>query len=127
MMKELDQKGKRQKGKDPQERTTEETFTEEEYVKLCMWLTQQPQSAAARDLSMATHMLSCCGRSDDTRLVKLADIMKPRLIRHMGEAALAISAAMKGLLLSSCAPVRIAFQLAFSDSGSCTSCASTSL
>ena len=85
ILNDLAKKGRRQEGADPQAGTAAETFTEEEWVKYCLHCLQQPDGASASDLSTSTHMLGCCGRSDDTRLVKLPDAMKPRLIKSMGE------------------------------------------
>ena len=78
-------KGKRAAGtKDPQAGTGAETFTMDQFVELCSHLLKSAAVDAGRDLSMATMMYSCCGRSDDIGLVFLPDIMKPRLIKHIG-------------------------------------------
>ena len=81
----LAEKGKRPAaGKDPQAGTGEETFSMEQFVQLSHYLLSQEALDSARDLSIATMMFSCCGRSDDVLLLHLADIIAPRLIKSLG-------------------------------------------
>ena len=80
------EKGKRPSGKkDSQSATGEETFSIEQFVQLVRFLLACAALEAGRDLSCATMMFSCCGRSDDILLLYLPDIIRPRLIKSIGE------------------------------------------
>lgn len=41
-------------------------------------------ATAARDMSFSLWLLMCCGRSDDGRLIFLFDVIKPRLMKCIG-------------------------------------------
>ena len=82
--KEIHNKGQRPADKCPQDRTGEDTLTEEQFIAIVKRMINLPDSAAARDLSMWLWMACILGRSDDARLMHVADLLKPHLVRSIG-------------------------------------------
>jgi hypothetical protein len=83
--KELDIKGQRDPDQDPQANTGADTLSEEDLVRLFAFWLRQDNPEAVRDLALCVWMTATLGRSDDARLMYLADLMKPMLIRRLGE------------------------------------------
>lgn len=65
----------------------EDTLDAEQIVVVLIKMLGSSKRTAPRDMSMAVWMLMTIGRGDDARLVFLADLLKPVLLRVLGECA----------------------------------------
>ena len=54
-------------------------------IKLFTYFLSMEGTNACRDLGIVAHMISTLGRSDDARMMYLADLMKPQLVKRLGE------------------------------------------
>jgi hypothetical protein len=59
----------------------------DEYTLLAVTMLGSAKASAARDMAMATWCAACIGRGDDARLVFLADLIKPQLLKVLGARA----------------------------------------
>ncbi len=70
-----------------QEGTIGDAMDVDEYSLLTLTMLGSGKSSAARDMAMTTWCASNIGRGDDARLVFLPDLIKPQLLRVLGEGA----------------------------------------
>jgi hypothetical protein len=82
----LAQKGRRPgPGQDPLDGTTATTLSDAQWLGIVHYLMQLNTAAADRDSSMGALMIACIARSDDARLIFLADFFAPQLLTDIGE------------------------------------------
>lgn len=67
-----------------QEGTIDDTMNTDQVIRMLYTMLGSERVSAHRDMSMATWMNMTIGRGDDARLVHLADLLKPELIRVIG-------------------------------------------
>lgn len=90
--KELEAKGERAPDKDPQDNTGEDTLTEDQLILIFTELLKSSSVESCRDQAMCAWMTGTMGRSDDARLMYLADLLKPQLVKRLGEQTVSIVA-----------------------------------
>ena len=79
-------KGKRPDAhQDPQDNTMEDTLDPQQYFELNQLLIGSNSAAALRDRSMFTWQTSSVGRSDESRLLHVADVLPPRPVSCIGK------------------------------------------
>lgn len=63
----------------------EDTLDADEQARVLIKMLGSSKGSAARDMSMAAWSTQTIGRSDDARLLFLPDLLKPTLVRVLGE------------------------------------------
>ena len=71
--------------RNPQDNTGEDTLSDDELIKIFQRLLSSDRTEDCRDLAMYAWMTGTMGRSDDARLMYLADLLKPQLLKRIGK------------------------------------------